>query len=313
MEKEKLIAVNPAKAAAATNVFEPGRLSVNVFKVEKSNASSSPPKTLLIVTPTAAGSYPVLLFLPGFCICNYSYSLLLRHIASHGFIVVAPQLYICPLTSGTEEVQSAGTVTNWLSAGLQSNLPENVTANLQKLALSGHSRGGKAAFALALGYAEPTLKFSALLGLDPVAGVFSETDPKILTYQAHSFNLSMPVAVIGTGLGDEQKCCLVPACAPNGLNHEEFFRECKAPCSYFVAKDYGHMDMLNDPAAKLGSCVCASGKGAKDLFRMCLGGLFVAFLRAYLEDDNADFKAILEDPSIAPVTLDPMIYMSEDN
>ena len=94
MEKEKLMAVHPAKAAAATNVFEPGSLSVNVFKVEKSSASSSPPKTLLIVTPTADGSYPVLLFLPGFCICNCLYSRLLRHIASHGFIVVAPQVYM---------------------------------------------------------------------------------------------------------------------------------------------------------------------------------------------------------------------------
>ncbi|KAF8401747.1 hypothetical protein HHK36_012693 [Tetracentron sinense] len=62
-----------------------------MFSVQTSN-TSSPPKPLLIVTPTNEGKYPVLLFLHGFYLHNCFYTDLLKHIASHGFIAVAPQL-----------------------------------------------------------------------------------------------------------------------------------------------------------------------------------------------------------------------------
>jgi chlorophyllase len=38
----------------------------------------------------------------------------------------------------------------------------------------------------------------------------------------------MPVLVIGTGLGEEKRNALFPACAPSGVNHREFYRECRA-------------------------------------------------------------------------------------
>ncbi|CAL5395155.1 unnamed protein product [Camellia sinensis] len=285
-----------------TNVFEEGKLSVESITVNESS-SSSPPKPLLIVTPTLEGTYPVLLLFHGFLIQNQSYEQILQHISSHGFIVVAPQLYTF-ISSGTEEVDSAAEVTNWLSAGLQSTLPKNVQANLLKLALSGHSRGGKAAFALALGHAEtqPTLKFSALIGLDPVAGssIKDQIDPKILTFVPRSFDLSIPIAVIGTGKS--------PACAPDGVNHCEFFTESKPPCYYFYAKDYGHVDMLDDPNIIL-RLACSGGKGDMDPFKKCVGGIFVAFLKACLDGENEDLKSIGDEPGIAPVTLDPVIYI----
>ena len=82
--------------------------------------------------------------------------------------------------TGTEEIHSAAAVTNWLSTGLQSVLPENVQADLHKLALSGHSRGGKAAFALALGHAQTSLKFYVCLsGISSMALAWKITALKI--------------------------------------------------------------------------------------------------------------------------------------
>ncbi|CAL5337338.1 unnamed protein product [Camellia sinensis] len=299
-----------ASPALATNVFEGGKLSVKSMKVEKSNQSSPPPKPLLIVTPKLEGTYPVLLFFHGFLIHNTSYEKLLQHISSHGFIVVAPQLYDeidFLIVTGNKEVNLAGEVTNWLDTGLQSMLPKNVKANLHKLAVAGHSRGGKTAFALALGHAktQTSLKFSALIGLDPVAGrsVDDQIEPKILTYVPRSFDFPepIPVAIIGTGLGHEKSSAIFPACAPNGVNHCEFFTECKPQCWYFYANDYGHMDMLDDPKLMLRH-VFVSGEGDKDLFKKYLGGVFVAFLRACLDDANEDLKCIVKEPTIAPVT-----------
>lgn len=51
-----------------------------------------PPKDLFIVHPTKSGRYPVLLFFHGTSIKTSFYSQLFKHISSHGFIVVAPQV-----------------------------------------------------------------------------------------------------------------------------------------------------------------------------------------------------------------------------
>lgn len=51
-----------------------------------------PPKEILIVHPIESGTYPVLLFFPGTSLVNSFYSQLFKHISSHGFIVVSPQV-----------------------------------------------------------------------------------------------------------------------------------------------------------------------------------------------------------------------------
>lgn len=306
------MALMETQPALATNVFEQGSFGFTSITVEKSNESSSPPKPLFIVSPTVAGTYPVLLFFPGTQIRNASYSKIFHHISSHGFIVVSPQLYICCLTQQQTEIDSAAAVTNWLPTGLSSTLPTNIQPNLQLLAVSGHSRGGKSAFALALDESSllTSLSIKTLIALDPVAGFCGkEIPPQILTCVPRSFNLTIPVAVIGTGLGPEHKFGILPACAPDKLNSEEFFTECKPPCGYFKAKDFGHMDMLDD--VTLMSCICVSGDGTggKDGLRACLGGVFVACLRAFLEGESRDLRVIVDNPGVAPVILDPVCFV----
>ncbi|KAL2470556.1 Chlorophyllase-1 [Abeliophyllum distichum] len=292
-------------------VFETGNLKVQTIKVKKSD-SSSPPTPLYIVAPVSEGTYPLLLFCHSYCIQNTWYSQLLQHISSHGYIIVAPQFYKCMFIALNNEVKTAAKVTDWLCTGLQSVLPEKVKPNLSKVALSGHGRGGKIAFDLALGHAPTSLKFKALLGIDPVAYPTPPTwpEPEILTYIPRSFNLSIPIGVIGTGLGNQPKC-MMPPFAPNGINHAEFFNESKPPCSYFLAKDYGGCDVLDDSKAALASWVCKSGKGSKALMRKGVGGIAVAFLKAYLGGQDDELKAIADAPTIAPITLDSVIFVKE--
>ncbi|KAL5561750.1 hypothetical protein UlMin_031497 [Ulmus minor] len=313
------LSATSAPAVKTTSVFNKGTFSFTSLDVEaSSSSSSSPPKPLVIVTPTVKGTYPVILFLHGFYLRNNFYLQLLQHISSHGYIVVAPQLYEYIPPTGPQEIESAAKVTDWLEEGLKAHLPENVTPDLTKVALTGHSRGGKAAFALALGITSKTsLNFSVLVGIDPVAGVTQafRTKPYILTGVPHSLDLSIPVAVIGTGLGPEQKNCMSPPCAPEGLNHEEFFKESKPPCVHFVAKDYGHMDMLDDDPpgvrGELADCMCKNGSGSRDPMRRSVGGIVVAFLRAYLGGDDEDLIAIVDDPSLAPAKLEDVLFLRE--
>ena len=72
-------------------VFIPGKYHPISISVDPSSPSS-PPKQLLIFTPSEQGTYPVILFFHGFYLSNYFYSDLLQHISSHGFIIVAPQV-----------------------------------------------------------------------------------------------------------------------------------------------------------------------------------------------------------------------------
>ncbi|KAK7364099.1 hypothetical protein VNO80_12491 [Phaseolus coccineus] len=302
----------------STDVFQKGSIQWKQFNLD-TTSSSSPPKPLLIFTPTVPGAYPVMVFCHGFCIHNSYYSELLGHIVSHGFILVAPQLFCKGLPMfGSDEIKFAGKVVDWLAEGLQPLLPENVEAKLEKVVLSGHSKGGKTAFSVALGYAKTMLRFSALIGIDPVGGTskckVSKTPPQILTGVPRSLNLNIPVAVIGTGLGPEPANVLFPPCAPEGENHKEFFNESKPPCAHFVATEYGHMDMLDDETPGvigtiMSKCMCKNGKGHRDLMRKTVGGLVVAFLRAQLDEKFKDFDAILGDPNLAPARLDDVVYI----
>ncbi|KAI3461088.1 hypothetical protein Pfo_017751 [Paulownia fortunei] len=296
--------------AASSDVFETGKYEVTTITVKTSH-SSRPPGELFIVAPVTKGTYPVLLFCHGFMLANTWYTNLLQHIASHGYIVVAPKFYGLICISIPEEVRKAAQVTEWLSTGLPLVLPEKVNRDIENLALSGHSRGGKTAFALALGKTDK--KSHKNKASESVAGTApsNRPPPKILEYIPRCFDMSIPVLVIGSGYGNKP-LGLLPPFAPDGVNHSEFFNESKPPACYFLAKDYGHCDMLDDRIANCMSYICKSGTGSKELMRKSVGGIVVAFLKSYLGGEEVeDLNAIVNDPSIAPITLDPVIYVKE--
>lgn len=307
---------------ATTLVFDTGLLAVEVKTVKPNlmKVTHSLDKPVMVVAPTEAGTYPVIVFLHGFELKEYYYEQLLGHVASHGFIAVAPQLYFVTVLGDVSwDINMAKHVTNWLAGqdGLQFVLKnkfnlDGVKPDLSRLALAGHSRGGHAAFALALGLGDPkielALKFSALIGVDPVAGIGtgSQCTPKVLTFKPCSLDVRMPALVLGTG--KLQKDGSVSICTPAGVNHTAFYDECNPPRYHFVAKEYGHMDMLDDDAPFIvDKCICVRNKnGTKNLARQSMGGVMVAFLRASLEDNDEDLKAILDNPGLAPAILDPV-------
>ncbi|KAL5542018.1 hypothetical protein UlMin_009728 [Ulmus minor] len=283
-----------------TSVFEIGNyktILVDSEKCPKSSTELKPPKPILIGMPEA-GEFPVLLLLHGYLLCNSFYSQLIQHVASHGFIVIAPQLYTLAGCDTSEDIYSTATITNWLSQGLKHFVPPNVHANLSKLALAGHSRGGKTSFAVALNKGLICRKFSALIGIDPVAGMTEgkQSSPPVFPPNDQSFDLDMPVMVIGSGLNGN--------CTPKGISHEEFYKKCEKPACYLVAKEYGHMDMLNDNCiVKMLCCICKGGK-CRGPMRKFVGGVVVAFMNAYLKGDDSSLMAIKDGHGKIPVELE---------
>lgn len=222
-------------------------------------------------------------------------------------------MYTLSGSDATGEIEDAVSILNWMPTGLVASMPEALTKhrpNFERVALVGHSRGGKVAFGLALGVRNSILQYSAVVGLDPVDGTAkgSQTNPPILKFSKNSLNLSVPTLIVGAGLGRVRKNFLFPPCAPEGVSHEAFFFDSSAPAFHFVASEYGHMDYLNDdcsgPAGKLSYCVCKNGP-ARGPMRRFAGGILVAFLQAALLNITTSFNAALSHPELAPVLLEP--------
>ncbi|KAG2580704.1 hypothetical protein PVAP13_6NG360133 [Panicum virgatum] len=226
--------------AMGTAVFQPGPHPVAARHVDQSQVSGVP-KPLMVVTPADAGTYPVALFLHGWNLFSSWCERLLSHVASHGFIAVAPQLYGVGAINfdDPKDIKATRKLAAWLAddhQGLAHVITDvfalpGVNPDLSRLALAGHSRGGDTAFAVALGLdpqhsinpnndaaAPPPPKFSALVAVDPVAGLSkqAQVEPMVLTFKPRSLHLGMPVLVVGTGLGP--KHIGGPPCAPAGVN-----------------------------------------------------------------------------------------------
>lgn len=248
---------------------------------------------LLILAPDTPGSYPVVVFQHGFVIRNEAYTELLSHLASHGFVVVAPQMYEPGLAAllghpkAAEEALAAAQVLSWVSAGLAATL--GYSPAISHLGLAGHSRGGKVAWLVLV--ADPS-RIRAVAGIDPVDGRGGPYGNQARVVQG-PFAFSLPALVIGAGLGG--------ACAPAGDNHERFYAASRPPAWHVLIPDAGHADMLDEATAITASRVCPGGPNRAAVRRL-IAGLLVAFFRASLQGDPGAYS-YLTDVAAAPLEI----------
>lgn len=275
-------APSPIRAAASqssiapyiddSSPYETGQLSVTSTVVERCDRGV--PVLLRIHAPQASGQYAVLLFQHGFMVESSAYEGMLRHIASHGFIVVAPQMYqpglmaLLGTPTALEEAEVASGLVEWMAEHLSA--VTGVTARVDRLAIGGHSRGGKVAWLTAL---QDATRFRAIIGVDPVDGRGGPAgnQPRVT---AEPFPFSLPALVIGAGLNG--------ACAPTGENYEQFYEASQSPAWRIVAKDYAHGDMLDESAAAASAAFCGTGADRESM-RRATAGMIVLFLREALQ------------------------------
>lgn len=282
--------VSPVQGSTAAYVgsgdpYTPGPLSIRRIQLDACDYGS--PQPLLIFAPVSPAAYPVVVFQHGFLGKNSDYGELLRHLAGHGFVVVAPQMYAgLGVAFGNprppEEARRAARVLGWLPVGLPAAL--GYVPDVRRLGLAGHSRGGQVCWLLLA--ARPS-RVLAAAAIDPVDGAEPRGNRTWAAEEPLSF--SGPALVIGTGLGGR--------CAPAGQNHEQFYAVCRSPAWHVVVPHQGHTDMLNEGPAMLGRLMCDGGPDRAGMRRLT-AGLLVALFRSALQGDESAY-AYLSDPSSA--------------
>jgi chlorophyllase len=298
----------------STLLMAPGNLTVKRVMLP---ASSGRDSYDVVLAPRQAGSYPVLVFHHGAALQATDYEDLLTRVASHGFIIMAPQIYSAFAllhTSVQKEQEKAMESQRWAAAKMHLFLSEGVNVDVsQGVIVAGHSRGGGVAFLTAKERAPDDPPLAGFIGVDPVdtnlvpiswlrksalvqtaprvdgghvklkRGVQSsiDTDPASNAnppiVQVRTSSFKCPSLIFGTGLGSQP-----PACAPDGSNHVQFYAQCPAEAWHVVAEKGGHMDMLNDHLGWISSActlACKSSGMRRAVLRDWLGGLIVAFMR----------------------------------
>ncbi len=263
----------------------------------KITAGGALPVDISAYAPQAAGTYPVIVFQHGFALSADYYSTMLTHVASHGFVVVAPQMYEPKLFGNpttAEEAADARLLYDWVNSSLPAEL--NVDIDPTLLGLAGHSRGAKVVWlALEAGFSGAV----AAAGLDPVDGKGGPfgTEARVLD---GGLNANLPSLIIGTELGSG--LVFGQACAPEGDNYEAFYDAAPSPSYEVFAEGYGHLDMLNDQTPGCGLTCTGCVNGPTDgKFRIFSAGQLVAFFRWQLQGD-ATATTFLTDTSGAPLT-----------
>lgn len=290
----------PAPYVGAGDVYTRGALMV--ARREVTAGTNGLPVNALVVAPQQAGGYPVVVFQHGFLLSVLYYTELFEHIASHGFVVVAPQMYAAdgnPIgkPSTTEEAEDAAAVRLWAVEHVDAAI--GYEPRVESLGLIGHSRGGKVIWRQLK--ATPAAA-DAVVGVDPVDGTGGPLggDTRVIS---GAFTYGAPTLVIGAGLGSQPLNAFAPACAPTNDNHVQFYAAAPAPAWHATVTDYGHLDMLNDSTAGCGfTCSsCKSGETRAPM-RTTTGGLIVAFLRASLQGDASAY-GLLTQPRSAPASF----------
>ena len=273
------------------NFYGQGELSVNVINIPDTTA----PVELDVYTPSVSDTYPVVIFQHGFGGSIKAYETISAQVASHGFVVILPQMYgpgfqDAPIAE--EEAVLGLQIISWVEENINSHIP--VIADTSLLGLTGHSRGGQVAYRMALQIPQ---KVKALAGVDPVDALGFAGQTPIIT---GPLNFDIPTYILGTGLGPivVEGGPIEVACAPEEVGPIHFYCASPNPTWLVISTTHGHADMIDEEDF---SEFCPGGPN-RDGMRTLTGGTLAAFFSGILQE-NEGALSVLSSPESAPVPV----------
>lgn len=230
--------------------------------------------------PTGASAAPIVLFVPGFSLPSSLYQAWTAHLASWGYVAVRadPPSSFSSVDEPAMVLDLRNVVTQITSPG---TLPISVDA--ARIAMSGHSLGGK----LALSVAAADARVKAVFVFDPVNGAgpsgYSPTRPNIVPQPVAS--ITVPIGILGELL-DSAGASM--ACAPASMNYQTIYSAAMgAPLVYeWTLAGASHTSFVPDQASCGVSCsFCQPATLAAAETFTFMRSSAVAFLRTHLTDN----------------------------
>jgi chlorophyllase len=287
----------PALFVSTGNGYEPGPLAVSSFIVQLDGVDED----IFVAAPTTAGLYAYVQFQHGFVLTAADYAGALEQLASHGFVVVAPQMYgLLNIPRSDAEAERATELLAELPGRLVGELEAGVSIDNNAVGLAGHSRGSKVIWTM---LSNDNTLARGVFGLDPVDGATGFGDRRVID---GDFNFPIPTLVVGSGLGGSCTGFFCQPCAPLEDNHDAFYAASASPAYHVVATDLGHNDFIDDSCGA--ACrVCDSSEGlmppvSNDDAPEFAGGLMAAFFRETLQGDVGALSLVL-DPNNSPFAM----------
>ncbi|MGZ3451023.1 MAG: alpha/beta hydrolase [Polyangiales bacterium] len=260
---------------------------VSETKVGTNNAHLIAPKG----APPPSG-WPAVVFAHGFQLATNNYDDILKHVASHGFVVLSVDYPGSLFSIDHRDVRDA--IVNGRAALVANMVTGAPKVDPTKTASMGHSLGGKGAVWATI--AEKA--FTAGLALDPVdgnpspGGMASDKTPVLAPTE--TAKLTQPIGYFGA----TQSHCAKPgpfsqACAPEALDAAHFFAGTPGTKYLWTVFDFGHMQFLDNAMCGFTCDSCVAGKSDPAPRKTAIKAVSVSFLRRHVLGE-ADYQKWLD-------------------
>jgi len=254
-----------------------------------------------VFAPNAPGNFPVFYLITGLgaTIPVQAYTVLMNHIASHGFVAVGVWKAGRPIESFNVTWFDATVdfVENQLETSLHlKGFNRQMHVDYLNSFISAHSSGAHVPVAQFLAHC---LNFKGQILYDPVDGADPlGIRPIFVITPGEKVNFTVPTMQIVTGLDPIPSNATGGACAPEELSGKRFYDAMTGPTWWINATEYGHADFLdpNWEATVEESQFCLTNPDTpKEPYRRFIAGETVAFIKGILDPiGNCDYFQFLE-------------------
>ncbi len=242
---------------------------------------------LNIYIPEGDGPFPVVVMMDGFNLAGDLYTSYGEHLASWGFLTVFMDVpnNIIQSKTALQLVEYFIATFDWLS----DEGPQFIgnKADMSKLAVAGHSAGGKAAVHVTLYDSRPLGVFT----IDPVDSIPPFASNPTVNYPSIAPELmnqvQVPLVLLGETTNGGGEGSFVTPCAPLDENFQQYYAAATSPALEIEIIGANHMSFLDNPNCGISCSACPAGTDDPVITRKLTQRYMTAFFSTLLKSDSS--------------------------